>query len=146
MAIHPNSGKEFDASDPDGYSIDDGVPKKSHHVAPSAEQEEDLPWEEEVAAAQAKLDAVRAKHNASKPEKPKTVSVTSQLDRPIVIHQHELIKDDGANRSFQGRRLDGAITINPGVNPGIDKAAFTNWQEQNSGSALHALFTVTDED
>jgi len=109
-------------------------------------------FEAEVAEAEAQIAAIKARADAAKvaeaakaDSEPKTVSVTSQLDRPIVIHQHELIKDDGANRSFQGRRLDGAITINPGVNPGIDKTAFTNWQQQNSGSALHALFTVADE-
>jgi len=78
-------------------------------------------------------------------DEPKTVSVVSRLDRAIVIHQHEVIKDDGANRSFQGRRLDSPITIHPGVNPGIDKEFFTDWQKQNAGSQLHALFTVTDE-
>ena len=74
-----------------------------------------------------------------------TVSITSRLDRSISLHLHDTMKDDGAGRSFQGRRLDTTTTINPGINPGIDKSFFTAWQEQNKGSALHPLFTVTEE-
>lgn len=75
-----------------------------------------------------------------------TVSIVSRLDRSISLHCHDVIKDDGAGRSFQGRRLDTPIIISPGVNPGVDKGFFTRWQQENKGSLLHALFTVTDED
>lgn len=145
MAIHPNSGVEFDATDPDLADPDDGRVKQRRPLAEDFDAEV-AEAEANIAAIKAREEAARIAEAAKSDSEPKTVSVTSRLDRAIVIHQHEVIKDDGANRSFQGRRLDSPITINPGVNPGIDKVAFTNWQEQNSGSALHALFTVTDED
>lgn len=105
----------LDSNDPDDHSVGGDVTKVAHQVAPGSAEE------------------------------PKTVSVVSRLDRAITLHRHEMIKDDGAGRQFQGRRLDSPVVIHPGVNPGIDKEFFTAWQKQNSGSQLHALFSVTDE-
>lgn len=79
-------------------------------------------------------------------EKRKTVSVRSDLDRPISLHLHTTVADDGGGRPFQGRDLTTATTLNPGNNPGIDKEFFEKWQEQNKGSSLAPLFTATDED
>ena len=79
-------------------------------------------------------------------EKRKTVNIRSDLDRPISLHLHETIKDDGAGRAFLGRDLTTATALNPGHNAGIDKEFFEKWQDQNKGSDLLPLFIVQDED
>ena len=78
-------------------------------------------------------------------EKRKTVNIRSTLDRPISLHLHETVKDDGAGRAFLGRDLTSVVTLKPGNNPGIDKEFFDKWTEQNKGSAMAPLFEATDE-
>lgn len=79
-------------------------------------------------------------------KKRSTVNVHNKSGRSLMLHLHQTIADDGGGRAFQGRVLDGVVTLDAGHNPRIDKEFFEKWKEQNKGSALLALFTFEDED
>lgn len=78
-------------------------------------------------------------------KKRSTVCVTSALDRPIQLHAHQVVPDDGGGRSFQGRVLGSGVILQSGTNPGVDKEFFDRWCEQNKGSDLLPLLKVEDE-
>ena len=78
-------------------------------------------------------------------EKRATVNVHSQVDRPIRLHLHQTVDDDGGGRAFLGRELGQDITVNPGHNPGIDKEFFAKWREQNKNFGLLSLLSCEDE-
>jgi hypothetical protein len=87
------------------------------------------------------------------PEKRKTVHVRNVTGRPLMLHLHETIPDDGGGRSFQGRLLSStdpgipdAVSLRGGANPGIDKEFFDKWREQNKGTTLKDLLFAEDED
>ena len=79
-------------------------------------------------------------------EKRKTINVRSDLDRPLMLHLHQTIADDGAGRAFFGRAINEPVTLQPGHNPGIDKEFFEKWKEQNKGLGMLSLFESKDED
>jgi hypothetical protein len=87
-------------------------------------------------------------------EKRKTVNVNNALGRPIMLHLHQTISDDGGGRPFQGRMLTPGedpdllpvqVQLQSGHNAGIDKEFFDKWKEQNSGFSLLRYFTAEDE-
>jgi hypothetical protein len=88
-------------------------------------------------------------------EKRKTVNIRNDLGRPIMLHLHQTVKDDGGGRPFQGRVLTPAedpdllpqqVQLQAGGNAGIDKEFFEKWKEQNQGFSLLRYFTAQDED
>ena len=79
-------------------------------------------------------------------QKKTTVNIKNGTGRPLMLHLHQTIADDGGGRPFQGRLLDGgAMTVKSGTNAGIDKELWTKWQEQNKGSSLLEFLTAEDE-
>ncbi len=84
-------------------------------------------------------------------EKRATVSVHSQINRPIMLHLHEVVADDGAGRAFLGRlrqtpgMMPDKIELRPGNNPGVDKEFFVKWLEQNPKFNLLPLISHEDE-
>lgn len=91
----------------------------------------------------------------SEEKKRKTVNIRNTLGRPIMLHLHQTIPDDGAGRAFQGRVLTPSedpdlmpqqIQLRAGGNAGIDKEFFEKWKEQNPGGTLLKYFTAQDED
>ena len=86
----------------------------------------------------------------SEQKKRKTVNVRNDLGRPIMLHLHQTVADDGGGRPFEGRVLSDpnglmpdAVQLRVGHNPGIDKEFFAKWAEQNPG--LAPLFISQDE-
>lgn len=91
----------------------------------------------------------------SEHHKRKTVNIQNTLGRPIMLHLHQTVKDDGGGRSFQGRvltpaedpdRMPEQVQLQAGGNAGIDKQFFEKWKEQNQGFSLLRYFTAQDED
>lgn len=77
-------------------------------------------------------------------EKRKMISVTSRLDRPITLHAHMKVEDDGAGRAFLGRERDNKFELQPGANM-VDKEWFDDWRKQNPGFGMMDFITVEDE-
>src|SRR5580692_8450769 len=78
-------------------------------------------------------------------EKRPTVNVFNPVGRPLALHLHETIKDDGAGRPFLGRIIGNPVTLMAGHNAGIDKEFWTKWCEQNRGMLLKMELTAEDE-
>jgi hypothetical protein len=91
----------------------------------------------------------------SEQKKRQTVNVHNTLGRPIMLHLHMTVADDGGGRPFQGRMLTPAedpdimpqqVQLQAGGNAGIDKEFFEKWKAQNPGGTLLKYFTAQDED
>jgi hypothetical protein len=79
------------------------------------------------------------------PQKAKAVNILNGLGRPIALHLHETIADDGAGRPFQGRLVKTPVQLNAGHNAGVDNEFWSKWCEQNKGSDLLQFLTAEDE-
>lgn len=133
MAIHPNSGVEFDEKDSDAYPKDDGAPK-----GPAVEQPDELGYDKADGAVERRGETFPATE-----EKRKTVNVHSP--RALKLHIHKTVDDDGGGRPFQGRALDSAVTLSAGHTAGIDKEFFDAWLKQNTAFAEQLGITAEDE-
>ena len=85
-------------------------------------------------------------------QKRKTVNVLNGAGRPLMLHLHQTIPDDGGGRPFQGRVLSSpsadmpdAVSLRAGHNAGIDKEFFDAWLKQNTAFAEQINITAEDE-
>jgi hypothetical protein len=78
-------------------------------------------------------------------EQRKTIAVTNTLGRPIALHPHMIVKDDGAGRASFGRLLHEGVILQPGINT-VDEEFFQEWKKQNPGFGLLSHITTEADD
>jgi hypothetical protein len=93
------------------------------------------------------FDKMRADHPPRRETKRRrpTVHVTNGAARPLLLHLHQVVDDDGAGRAFLGRLPD-AVELRAGGNAGIDKQFMEHWLAQNKHFAAQMNITAVDED